>query len=161
MASPARWGGFIKLYRQILESPHWLDEPFTRGQAWVDMILLANREAGFVRKQGIRIDLERGDLGWSENELASRWKWSRGKVRRFFNELEKDGMIERKKESKTDKRKFVITICNYSKFQDKDSENGQAADKRRTSGGTRTRRKEGKKKRKYIVRRTCTWRCST
>lgn len=110
--------GWIKLHRKVLESPYWLSEQFTRGQAWIDLLLLANREPGFVRKQGIRIDLERGDIGWSEVELSARWGWSRGKVRRFFDELEKDGMISRKNGTETDRRKFAITICKYNEYQD-------------------------------------------
>lgn len=109
--------GWVKLHRQITHNHFWLSEPFTRGQAWVDLLMLANHREGIVRKQGVRIDLNRGDVGWSEVELGRRWRWSRGKVRRFLDELEMEQMVDRKRYSGQDKRKFIITISNYEKYQ--------------------------------------------
>jgi hypothetical protein len=129
--------GWIKLHRSILDSSLWLSEPFTKGQAWTDMLLLTNHKPGFIRVQGVRIDLARGDLGWSEVRLAERWKWSRGKVRRFFAELKKDDSISSKIFKKTDKRKNIITISNYDAFQSDGTGDvtcdGHATDKRRYS----------------------------
>lgn len=106
--------GWIKLHRSIVDHPLWLSEPFTWGQAWTDMLLNANFAAGsfYVRKQEVK--LERGQLAWSELTMADRWKWSRGKVRRFLTELEKQGMITQHKTHLTS----VVTICNYGDFQD-------------------------------------------
>ena len=115
--------GWVKLHRKIIDNPYWQSEPFSRGQAWVDLLLMANHKPGFVRKQGVRVDLSPGDIGMSETELAARWQWSRGKVRRFVEELEVDGMIERKN-TETDRRKFIVSICNYSKYQDQNSADG-------------------------------------
>lgn len=139
--------GWIVLHRALAQHDTWTSEPFTRGQAWVDLLMLANHKPGTIRKQGIRIDLDRADVGWSEVELAERWKWSRGKVRRFLDELKTDHMITRKtgqaEGEKQDKRKFVITIVNYDKYQsvktsddtsddtDNGTSDGQATDKRR------------------------------
>lgn len=108
--------GWIKAHRDFLESSMWLDEPFTRGQAWIDLIALANHKSGFIRIRGNRIDLERGQCGWSQTRLSERWKWSRKKTRSWLKELEKDERIIIKGDSKTS----VITICNYSKYQDKE-----------------------------------------
>ena len=79
--------GWLILHRKLGDNPLWLDEPFTRGQAWVDLLMLANHSPGFIHVQGMKISLMRGDVGKSENTLAARWKWSRGKVRRFIEEL--------------------------------------------------------------------------
>ena len=76
--------GWIRIHRKIMDTPEWLAEPFTRAQAWVDLLLLANHETGFIRKRGIMIAVERGQVGYSEDALSARWRWSRGKVRRFF-----------------------------------------------------------------------------
>lgn len=147
--------GWIKVHRVLTAHNLWTSESFTRGQAWVDLLMLANHAPGIVRKQGLRIDLDRGDVGWSEIELSARWRWSRGKVRRFLDELLADNMIVRKNNTnfgqktvqvddhKQDKRKFVISIVNYDKFQDSqtsdetsdgtgdETSDGQATDKRR------------------------------
>lgn len=123
--------GWIKLHRRIAECQYWLEDPFTRGQAWVDMLLKANHQPGFVRVQGMRIDISRGELGISEVSLSERWKWSRGKVRRFLDELQHDGMIFKKTHEKQDRRKSIITIVNYDKYQNlntaNDTGDGQAA----------------------------------
>ncbi|KKM27895.1 hypothetical protein LCGC14_1570130 [marine sediment metagenome] len=46
--------GYIKLWRKLQNSSLWLDEKFTRGQAWVDLICLANHKNGYIRKRGVR-----------------------------------------------------------------------------------------------------------
>jgi len=91
----------------------WLSEQFTRGQAWVDMLGLANHKSGYIRKRGVRVELKRGHLGWSQRELADRWKWSRGKIIRFLNELESEHMIEQQKTNVT----TLIYIVNYNNYQ--------------------------------------------
>ena len=117
MTKPGK--GWIKLYRQLLTHELWLAEPFTRGQAWVDLLMLANHEEGFIRVRGIKIPIKRGQVGWSERRLAERWKWSRGKVRRFIFELISDQQIEQQKNNKTS----TITILNYDEFQNYEPQN--------------------------------------
>jgi hypothetical protein len=105
--------GWIKLHRQLMESDLWISEPFDRGKAWVDILMLTNYKPGYIRSNGMKIAVNRGQLGWSEIRLSERWKWSRGKVRRFLSELETEQMIVQQK----DRRKSLITICNYDEFQ--------------------------------------------
>jgi len=121
--------GWVAIYRQLLENPIWLSEPFTRGQAWVDLILLANHEANFIRVNGHRIDLQRGQCGWSQTKLCARWKWSRKKARSFLKELVKDGMIL----LETNNRKNVITLCNYNKYSNIDPTEEPQKNRRRTA----------------------------
>jgi hypothetical protein len=54
--------GYIKLWRRLKDSDLWLKEKFTRGQAWVDLLMLANHREGHIRKRGIRIDLKRNGM---------------------------------------------------------------------------------------------------
>jgi len=125
--------GWIRLHRQIMETPEWLAEPFTRGQAWVDLLLLANHETGFIRKRGILIAVDRGQVGYSEESLAERWQWSRGKVRRFLVELARLSRISHKISEKTIPKKTsvssLINIINYDKYQmnstEDDTEDGR------------------------------------
>jgi hypothetical protein len=110
-------GGWIKLYRQLTLNNIWTDEPFSRGQAWIDLLLLANHKDGIVRVRGIKIPILRGQVGWSELKLADRWKWSRGKVRRFICELENEKMVVQQKNRKTS----IISILNYEFYQCNDT----------------------------------------
>ena len=60
---------YVNIFRSLCNDSIWTSEKFTRGQAWVDMILRANSKEGHIRKRGIRINLERGQLGYSLKEL--------------------------------------------------------------------------------------------
>jgi hypothetical protein len=80
---------WFKINRALLQSDRWLSEPFTRGQAWIDLIGLAQHTESVVYIKGTKIEVKRGGLIWSKKNLALRWKWSRGKVDRFLEELEK------------------------------------------------------------------------
>jgi hypothetical protein len=118
-----------------MEMPDWLAEPFTRAQAWIDLLLLANHETGFIRRRGILVTVERGQVGCSEETLAERWKWSKGKVRRFLKELTKLDRIGRSISEKTVLKNTsvssLINIINYEKYQGAGTEN-------RTEDGPKT-----------------------
>lgn len=109
--------GWFRVHRSLFDSKLWMDEPFTRGQAWVDMIGLANHKPGWIRKRGIRVDIPRGAVGYSERELAKRWKWSRGKVQRFLEELQKDLRIEPQNGPQKDNVTSCYLITNYEMYQ--------------------------------------------
>lgn len=99
--------------RSLLFSELWLKDPFTRGQAWVDLVGLARWRAGYEFIRGVKIDLLRGQLAGSEISLGFRWKWSRTKVKNFLNLLEKEQQILQCKNNVTN----VITITNYDVYQ--------------------------------------------
>jgi len=116
--------GYIKLYRSASSSDLWLSDPFSRGQAWVDLLMLANYADGFLRSRGQRIEVKRGQVGWSVVKLAERWSWSRGKAIRFLNELEREQQIEQQKSNVTS----LITIVNYEYYQSSDTADDTASD---------------------------------
>ena len=107
--------GFIKLHRQIQD--HWLwnnDEPFDRRSAWIDLIMMASWKSGTRDFKGQIIEQRRGDVVTSVKSLSMRWRWSEGKVRRYLDALQKDGMLTKKRQS----HGVVLTIENFSSFQD-------------------------------------------
>ena len=117
--------GWIKLHRKITDNPLYFSEPFTRSMAWVDMLLIANHTDNFFFKRGIRVDIKTGQIGYDLDTLAKRWKWSRGKVERFLQMLEKDEQIVRQKTNVT----TLISIVNYKEYQIDDKPNRKANDK--------------------------------
>ena len=126
--------GWISVHRKIWDSWVWRDRPFSKGQAWIDILLLANHEDGKTLMDGQLIEIKRGEHITSEPKLATRWGWSRTKVRNFLKMLEDDGMIENIKE---DRKRTRLKVLNYSDYQDiennrKTSEE-QVKDKQRTS----------------------------
>jgi len=114
--------GYFSIERDFLSSDFWLSEPFTKPQAWVDLIGLANHKAGFTVIRGLRIEVDRGQTARSELTLAGRWLWSRNKVRAFLKLLSHLGNISQKKDNKT----TIITICNYDLYQRNQKEKGTA-----------------------------------
>jgi len=121
--------GWFKIHRQLLDSPFWTCEPFTRGQAWIDLIGLANHADNFFYVRGIKVDIKRGQCGWSEVALAQRWKWSRTKLRKFLNDLEKEQQIGQQKGNVNQ----IITIVNYEIYQEKEQQTGQQKDSKKTA----------------------------
>lgn len=105
--------GFIKLHRQISEHEFWLGERFTKGQAWIDLLLLANHKDGSFWIRGIEILVKRGEVARSMQTLAERWKWNRKTVGTFVMALNKRKMVV----SRTDNKTTIILICNYEKYQ--------------------------------------------
>ncbi len=141
--------GWIKIHRQLVESEVWLSEPFSRSQAWVDLICLANHKEGFIRtKKGTRVKVERGQVGYSQEALAKRWQWSRGKVRRYLSELEKtDRQIVQGKSPVIS----LISIVNYEKYQDDSTGNG-TWNGTRNGHGTDTNKNDKKNKEEEIYK---------
>jgi len=112
--------GWISVNRSITSHWVWNSEPYSKGQAWIDLLLHANHTNTKINIKGTILTINRGDQARSMVTLASQWKWSRDKVKRFLCVLESDGMIRQQ----TSQLTSIITICNYSSFQD-----GKAADK--------------------------------
>ncbi len=105
--------GWVKLYRKFSDSDFWLSEPFTKPQAWVDLIMLANHKEKMISIRGIDLHIKRGVCARSELTLCKRWKWSRNKVRKFLKALQKRGKIEQQKNNVTS----LIYIKNYDQYQ--------------------------------------------
>ena len=127
--------GFIKLSREIADHPLWLASPFTPGQAWVDLLMLASWKDSRFYIRGNRVDVKRGQLAYSIKKLAERWQWSRGKAKRFLDELENDHQIRQQNMSVT----TLITIVNFDKYQSKRTPD-EAADGQQTEQQTDIRR---------------------
>lgn len=111
--------GWISVHRKITENPMYFSEKFTRMQAWIDMLLIANHTEGYFYIRGNKVVVKRGQIGLGQDRLASRWQWSRGKVQRFLCELENSKQIVRLKNNVT----TLISIVNYENYQDCDTTN--------------------------------------
>ena len=111
--------GYIKLYRSSLNDPLYLKEPFTKWQAWCDLILLAYFAPTEFFVRGIRVKAKRGCVYKGVLELAERWKWSRGKVERFLSYLVSDKRVSIQKNNVIS----CVSILNYEKYQQNETTN--------------------------------------
>lgn len=107
---------WIKVFRNIEKSWLWEERPFSRGQAWIDLLLLAKfRDGSFINRRGNLVDAKKGHVYRSISSLADRWGWSRKKVDHFFDQLETENMIKVNKKRASEETS--IFIVNYSRYQ--------------------------------------------
>lgn len=105
-------GGYILLYRKIHDS-FGRREKYCSKMAWIDLLLLANWKDNYFYVRDVKVEIKRGQVGWSEVQLANRWMWSRGRVRRFLMELQTEQRIVQHKSNVTS----IIEIVNYNQYQ--------------------------------------------
>jgi hypothetical protein len=113
--------GFITFNREATEHPLFKGEPARLG-AWFWLVAKACWKPTKFDIQGKIVTLERGQLSVSRSQLAKAWGMSESAVERFLTRLQTEQMIERA----TGQGRSIITICNYAKYQDKESKAGQA-----------------------------------
>ena len=125
--------GWISVHRQIWDNEYlWDNKPFARGQAWIDLLLLANHEEQTVLMNKKVVSVERGQTITSIRKLGERWGWGRHKVCDFLNAL----VIMQMAKIESDTKKTVVTIENYSFFQDFKKEKGHQRDTEGTAKDT-------------------------
>ena len=108
--------GWIAVDRKIFDNLIWKnEEPFDRRSAWIDLLLLVNHADNKVLINGKVETVKRGQRITSILYLSQRWRWSRTKTKAFLKLLESEGMIKLDVQAK---KKTIITITNYSKYQD-------------------------------------------
>ena len=104
---------YFKVDRDIQNNWLWKDKPFSRGQAWIDLLLLATHTDHKTYYNGQVITRRRGEVHTSIQFLAERWGWSRNKVYRFVEILTTEKMVT----SNGTTNGTVITIENYAFYQ--------------------------------------------
>ncbi len=112
MKEKNRADGWILLDRGIRE--HWIysEKPFSRFQAWVDLIMSANFRDKDIMVNGKPFTVRRGSFLTSTRKLAERWGWSRNKVLRFLAVLRTEEMIKTEPHGGT-----LLTVVKYDFFQ--------------------------------------------
>ena len=114
--------GYVLINRQIEDNWIWTDKPFSRGQAWIDLILMANYKDTTVCIKGHVFEIKRGQLLRSLDFLSERWGWSKKKIRIFLCQLEGHAMGH----AKGTPQGTLITIENYTFWQTLGHESGHA-----------------------------------
>lgn len=114
--------GWIKLDRSIMEHWLWEEKPFSPGQAWLDLLMMAAHSTSPRSWKGSFITQHRGEVFTSIVALADRWGWDRKRVRKFLAILEEDEMCTLNDLPKG----TLVTIENYSKYQGRGTAKGTA-----------------------------------
>lgn len=104
---------YIKIPIDVIDEYDYLKEKFNGLRAWIDLLLLAKGSDTFARIRGIKVDVKRGQVAKSADELARRWGWSKHTVISFLKRLE-----EQKRISTQNVRVIsLITILEYEKLR--------------------------------------------
>ena len=121
--------GWMPIYRKVKDHWLWQDKPFAKGQAWLDLLLLASHTDNEFLFGNQIIKNEVGSFITSEVKLMERWGWSKTKVRAFLMLLQDEKMIVKKSDSK----KTTITIVNYSVYADYETAKELQKDTKKTA----------------------------
>lgn len=113
--------GFIKLYRTIQDSFVWEEKPFAYGQAWIDLIMMANHENKKFLLGSQMIEAKRGEVITSQDKLCKRWGWGNTRLRSFLKLLQNEKMIM----LSVTQKQTAIEIVNYDVYQITQIENKQ------------------------------------
>ena len=149
--------GWIKIHRTVFDNEYYFSDTFTRMQAWFDLLLIANHKPRKLYIRGCEVSVNRGQVCYAAETLAKRWGWSRGKVKRFLNELQNRHQIVQQNSNLI----TVISIVNYSFYQG--GGNGSSTTDGTTNGTasnttdsttdgqqTDTNKKEKKERKEYV-----------
>lgn len=135
--------GVFAVDRGIWDDTDFADEPFSEREAFLWLVSEAAWRPTRARVGSAVIELDRGQCAFSTRFMATKWKWSESRVRRFFARLEKSSIIDAAADAKATK----VTIRKYDRFQrvglvsdaDSDAEPTQV---RRTGDAGATQRSE-------------------
>lgn len=119
--------GWVSFHRKI-EEWEWYDDANT-FRLFFHLVLKANHKDNKWRG----IDIKRGELVTSNEQLAKQLKLTVSKIRTSLNKLKSTGEIT----IKTTNKNTVVTIANYDVYQ---SDEGRIADK--TTNESQTNRKQ-------------------
>ena len=120
---------WIKLYRSLAEHEIWFMEPFSRGQAWVDLLLMVCYEETDNLHRGNLVHLPKGSIRTSIDYLSKRWQRSVKWTRHTLEILKGMQMIYVKGTTQG----TIITVANYEVYQGQGQTKGQTKD---TATGT-------------------------
>lgn len=110
--------GYLGVFRKFFDHEFWKEKrQYSKAEAWIDLMQCARygeKPENLLDKRGAYI-LEYGDVYISSRYLGERWIWSRTKVTKFLEYLEKRESITYKKK---DSHRTIINITNLKSYTD-------------------------------------------
>jgi hypothetical protein len=135
--------GYFLVYRGLHDKPLFKsNQPFSRFEAWLDAIELANFSESSFRHNSTVFPIPRGAIGTSYRSLAKRWKWSVDRVIRELKLWSGQGMVA----LDTRHGYLHVTICNYEQYQSPNDADATLTRHEHDSGATRTSTNQKKEK---------------
>lgn len=113
--------GWIKLFRDLMNHWIWQDDKYLRW--WLTILLTVNHSQS---KFPVGCDIFICNPGQSFRSIeswAALFGCSKKTVIKFFDQLKNDEMIERETIGKGNRRKHLLTVLNWEKYQQMETEN--------------------------------------
>ena len=107
--------GFIKLHRKIMSNPLFDKNPAARF-VFVDLLLAAAWSDTVQDWRGTPVEVKRGEVMVSTRNLVKSTGFSHQRIRTLLSQLELHQNV--KINTHIDRGPMLISICNYSKYQD-------------------------------------------
>ena len=82
------------LWRRFRDHRFWRtyeERPFTKAEAWIDLLMDASYRSRECRCRGRVYKLKEGELVFSARDKARHWRWRRSDMRSFLDELYLNG----------------------------------------------------------------------
>ncbi|MGC2410865.1 MAG: helix-turn-helix domain-containing protein [Methyloceanibacter sp.] len=105
--------GVFAVSRSIWDDPDFAPQEFTEREAFLWLVGAAAWKNQSVRGPMGPVALERGEFCFAERFLAEKWRWSKSRVNRYLDRLEKRGIIRGAERGGSK----VYSIKNYNRFQ--------------------------------------------
>lgn len=106
-------GTFITVPREIFDEGLFVREPYSRREAFLDLVQKAVHEETELPVRGGTITLNRGEVLASIRYLATRWGWSKSKVESVLKEFISMNLVGHK----SDTSNSTLSIVNYDLYQ--------------------------------------------
>jgi len=108
---------FIIVPRSIFEPDAFEREPYSKREAFLDLVQLAAFEKTEVFIAGYKYVVERGTVIVSKSFLVKRWGWNVDKVRRYLQYLERNHRCHVKCDHQCNQPITSISIVSYDSYQ--------------------------------------------
>ena len=122
--------GWISLYRKALDNPIVCKDS-DYFSVWVYLLLNATHKEYPALFKGKKIMLQPGQLITGRKSIAEKFNISESKVTRILESLKNEQQIEQQSSNKN----RLISIVNWSKYQNIEQQTGQQEDNNRTTIG--------------------------
>lgn len=113
--------GWISINRSILNHWIWHDEKYFRW--WITILLTVNHESKKFPVSNEIFICNPGESFRSIEDWSNQFGCSKKTVFKFFELLKNDGMIATKTVGKGNRRKHLLTVVNWQKYQQMETKN--------------------------------------
>jgi hypothetical protein len=113
--------GWIKIERDIQNHWIWQDEKYFRW--WMTILLNVNHEAKKFPVNTEIFTCNPGESFRSINDWSKLFRCSKPTVFKFFALLKNDGMLQTKVVGRGNRRKHLLTVVNWQKYQQAETQN--------------------------------------